>query len=85
MQAEGSGPYLPQVQGTPLASGIPATPPSNPDHSGSPNPQLLSERKKGPYFEFAKKKWETEDTFRLPDGSYWPEEKATGRESAVLW
>jgi hypothetical protein len=25
------------------------------------------------YFEFAKRKWESEDTFRLPDGSYWPE------------
>lgn len=43
------------------------------DPSGdSPHPN--GERKvKGPYFEFAKKKWETEDTFRLPDGSFWPE------------
>ena len=31
----------------------------------SPHPN--GERKvKGPYFEFAKKKWETEDTFRHP-------------------
>lgn len=34
-----------------------------------------SEDKKKPsyYFEFAKRKWESEDTFRLPDGTYWPE------------
>ena len=25
------------------------------------------------YFEFAKKSWETQETFRLPDGTYWPE------------
>ena len=32
-------------------------------HADSPHPS--GERKvKGPYFEFAKKKWETEDTFR---------------------
>lgn len=34
-----------------------------------------SDEKKKPtyYFEFAKRKWESEDTFRLPDGTYWPE------------
>ena len=25
------------------------------------------------YFEFAKKSWETQETFRLPDGTYWPQ------------
>ena len=25
------------------------------------------------YYEFAKKSWETQETFRLPDGTYWPE------------
>ena len=24
------------------------------------------------YFEWAKKSWEGEDTFKLPDGTYWP-------------
>ncbi|BDA51010.1 probable 5-keto-D-gluconate 5-reductase at C-terminar half [Coccomyxa sp. Obi] len=34
-----------------------------------------SEDKKKPtyYFEFAKRKWETEETFRLPDGTFWPQ------------
>ena len=68
-----SGQFLSQVPGGPLGTPLSTPPPANPDQSGSPNPQLFSERKKGPYFEFAKKKWETEDTFRLPDGSYWPE------------
>lgn len=25
------------------------------------------------YFEFAKKSWETQETFQLPDGTYWPQ------------
>lgn len=28
-------------------------------------------QRKGLYFEFAKKKWENEDSFKLPDGTYW--------------
>lgn len=34
-----------------------------------------SEDRKKPtyYFEFAKRKWETEETFRLPDGNFWPQ------------
>lgn len=31
-----------------------------------------SDRKKPVYFEWAKKSWETEETFKLPDGTYWP-------------
>ena len=31
-----------------------------------------SEKKKPVYFEWAKKIWETEDTFKLPDGTHWP-------------
>jgi len=31
-----------------------------------------SEKKKPVYFEWAKKVWETEDTFKLPDGTHWP-------------
>lgn len=27
--------------------------------------------RKGLYFEFAKKKWENEDSFKLPDGTFW--------------
>ena len=38
------------------------------DEDGGPN-----NKKPAYYFEFAKKKWELEDTFRLPDGSYWPQ------------
>ena len=30
-------------------------------------------RKQPYYFEFAKKRWESEETFRLPDGSFWPQ------------
>ena len=30
-------------------------------------------RKQPHYYEFAKKKWESEEAFRLPDGTYWPE------------
>lgn len=37
------------------------------DDGGGPS------RKQPYYFEFAKKKWEYEETFRLPDGTSWPE------------
>ncbi|KAK9827478.1 hypothetical protein WJX74_004898 [Apatococcus lobatus] len=76
MQGDPSGQYLPQVPGNPLGTPLSTPPPANPDQSSSPGPQLFSERKKGPYFEFAKKKWETEDTFRLPDGK--------GKRSALV-
>lgn len=35
-------------------------------------------RKQPYYFEFAKKRWETEETFRLPDGSFWPQARFGG-------
>lgn len=30
------------------------------------------EKKKQVYFEWAKKAWEGDETFKLPDGTYWP-------------
>lgn len=37
-------------------------------------PGSLSEprAKKPVYFEWAKKIWESEETFKLPDGTFWP-------------
>ena len=45
-----------------------------------------SEDKKKPtyYFEFAKRKWETEETFRLPDGTFWPQVGLTERTHVAL-
>ena len=51
------------------------------DETGEKKPR------KGLYFEFAKKKWENEDTFKLPDGTYWPlveEGDATGNHGTVI-
>lgn len=47
---------------------------AEPGSSGG-NTGANSEDKKKPtyYFEFAKRKWETEETFRLPDGTFWPQ------------
>ena len=42
-------------------------------HSGgAENEGSEPDKKKPVYFEWAKKVWETEDTFKLPDGTYWP-------------
>lgn len=43
------------------------------EEDGGPSGSQSASHKKGTYFEFAKKKWEVEDTFRLPDGTFWPE------------
>lgn len=43
--------------------------------------------RKGLYFEFAKKKWENEDSFKLPDGTFWPlveEGSSSGLHGTVI-
>ncbi|KAK9840810.1 hypothetical protein WJX81_006321 [Elliptochloris bilobata] len=63
-------PEVPAGSQAPSAAGAPAL--STPE-SISAGGESVGEKRKANYFEFAKRKWECEDTFRLPDGSYWPQ------------
>lgn len=48
-----------------------STGPEQEDGGAVPS-MTASDRKKPVYFEWAKKTWEAEETFKLPDGTYWP-------------
>lgn len=45
----------------------------SPSESNSLVPGSEDKKKPTYYFEFAKRKWETEEAFRLPDGTFWPQ------------
>ena len=47
-------------------------PMSTPGSSVSAGGESVGDKRKANYFEFAKRKWECEDAFRLPDGSCAP-------------
>ena len=54
---------------------------STPGSSVSAGGESVGDKRKANYFEFAKRKWECEDTFRLPDGSCAP--ALADRESSM--
>ena len=57
---------------TPGAATAPAFSTPTPGSSVSAGGESVGDKRKANYFEFAKRKWECEETFRLPDGSCAP-------------
>lgn len=67
-------PAFPSGSQTPMphptaSPGVPAPSPALAMPASASASESVGEKRKSNYFEFAKKKWESEEAFRLPDGT----------------